>query len=415
MKKNGLYCWHNTSRLYQSIIESDRKMGYGRHRSAFFQNRGAVCGIGEACIDTGCSDATMTRGRWKIVKEELDNQGEKYEMDYTTRCKMFKTANGSKVAAIFKVAIWVPVLGKCTFSVLDSDDIFTPPLIGNRCLMGKSILHSFDDGVLYVGGREVSLRDIGVPLIPLFKTEEQCSVNYLQSRLDLLGCSTVENSDVNLEHCPSIDDNDGEFSFLDESDGENSENSAAKSRILFFDEDSLDFEGVKKLHVSQWHANAKQLFDRYSPVLDEVGQTKFKTLAEEVVKKCKVCEKAKPTSGHPKRRGIVAKAFNQLMGSDHFHFQHNGETVNVPRLMDFYSKYSMCVISNGSAQDVIRGLMKWRNIFGSFPRIFLSDGGPEYANVAVQKFCTSQNIVKLRTPVTCIPPRATGPWSDTTD
>ena len=71
-----------------------------------------VAGLGEAILDTGCSDATMTLKRWHLVSQELKQRRIAYNLTKVTEPKVFKIADGQSVHTVFFAEFSVPVIGK---------------------------------------------------------------------------------------------------------------------------------------------------------------------------------------------------------------------------------------------------------------------------------------------------------------
>ena len=131
------------------------------------RRRKKVCGIGEAVLDTGCSDATMTLGRWNVVKQELALRNVHWSY-VEGPLKYFKIADGTKIKTLYLVSIPVPVLGEVVFSVLDTGEntqyALTPPVVGRKAFEGMEAYIATHEKVLLTQYGDIPL---GAPLIPM--------------------------------------------------------------------------------------------------------------------------------------------------------------------------------------------------------------------------------------------------------
>ena len=115
----------------------------------------------------------MTLKRWHLVSQELKQRRIAYNLTKVTEPKVFKIADGQSVHTVFFAEFSVPVIGKVRFSILDSMDAFTPPLIGLKHIEGKRCLIDIDNRQAVINGRTLQFRnEVGVPIIPLFRAPE---------------------------------------------------------------------------------------------------------------------------------------------------------------------------------------------------------------------------------------------------
>ena len=169
----------------------------------------------------------------------------------------------------------------------------------------------------------------------------------------------------------------------------------------------LDFCQVDKIHRSLWHFDTDQMLKRYDTLLQD-GKTRkrFRELSDEVIAKCEICDKHRKTAGHPKIHGMKTRRPNQLVCADHFKFVFKNRTRNILHFVDHWSKFSMTMISDGSAVSVIKLLRRWSAFFGSAPQGFLSDNGPEFDNAQLREFMSERDVRVYRTPI--YTPRSAG-------
>ena len=99
--------------------------------------------------------------------------------------------------------------------------------------------------------------------------------------------------------------------------------------------------GLTKLHNRLAHPSPQQLMRKIAPALDAKEIPKVQAMVEEITKCCKICDRFKTVSPHPKVGGMVAREVNELAGMDHFEVKVFGKTYGFHHVVDFFSKYSL--------------------------------------------------------------------------
>jgi transposase InsO family protein len=151
--------------------------------------------------------------------------------------------------------------------------------------------------------------------------------------------------------------------------------------------------GLLRVHNKLGHPSTEQLMRRLAPALPPEAVPRVRKLAECIHDKCKICQKFKKPSPHPKTSGMSARDVNDLVCLDSFEVPVGSSKYVFHHLVDSFTKFSLCEhVPGKSPSGTIATLSRWQATFGSLPRAILSDNGGEYANGEVERFLVHHGV-----------------------
>ena len=166
---------------------------------------------------------------------------------------------------------------------------------------------------------------------------------------------------------------------------EEKENIKRKENLILKIKVALDKEKLKEVKQVHEHSGHR-LGEKMMQILrgSRVGKKEY---IDEVIKRCKVCQRKQPGKHKPKVSVVKPKGNNDVLTVDlKINVKNN---LNVLWMIDPFNRFAKgLVVKTKTAEEVVEGIKyNWFYQFGAPQTGIWSDNGTEFANVKMQELC----------------------------